>query len=517
MTAICSAGQDSGQLELPAECFDWVGYDGSVVTAQRVLSFYNSGLGHAVDKIKGVIAQQAEGLRATDVGLVLWGIGDHGGGPSRIDLDAIAAYIPFAADEGNNVFHSTPENYFAERRAAGVTAAVKRDLNPCFPGCYTSQIRVKQHYRRLEGELFAAERICAHAAAAGLMEYPKAELTEALYDLLTVQFHDSLPGSSIQPVEEMALRMMGHGLEYISRVRARAFFALAADQRAAASDEIPILAYNPHPYPVEGDFECEFMLWDQNWKDEFSLPRVYHNGREIPSQPEKELGNLTLDWRKRVVFRATLPPSSMSRFDCKVEVIPRKPLPSLPSATSHFVFSHADTVIKLNRLTGLVDSYARAGREYLAPGAFRLEVMADSPDPWEMRARGWQNKIGQFTLMTPEEGSAFSNVSPVIPSVRVIEDGAVRTVVEAVFGWGRSAAVVRYLMSKIDGSLSLSVRVNWGEKSKLLKLALPSRLDSPNCVGQGRVRLGCPAVRRRRKRRAALGSARRRRTRCRHG
>jgi Alpha-mannosidase len=475
---------DPSLLDLPSECFEWVGYDGSTVTAQRVFNGYNSGLGHAVDKIKGLIAQQASDKYATDVGLVLWGIGDHGGGPSRVDLDAIAAYIPQAETEGNHVFHSTTEAYFAERKAVGVTERVTRDLNPIFPGCYTSQIRVKQQYRKLEGELFAAERICAHAAAAGLINYPRSELKEALYDLLTVQFHDSLPGSSIQPVEEMALRMMGHGLEYISRVRARAFFALAAGQREAASDEIPILVYNPHPYPVEGDFECEFMLWDQNWNDEFSMPKVYRDGELVPSQTEKELGNLSLDWRKRVVFHAKLLPSAMSRFDCKVERIPRKPVPSMPMSTSHLVFDHAGTVIKINRLTGLVDRYSRAGYEYLAHGAFTLEVMADSPDPWEMRARGWQNRVGRFTLMSPEDGSAFSNVNPVIPSVRVVEDGAVRTVVEAVFGWERSAAVMRYIMSKLDGSLSISIRINWGEKSKLLKLAIPTKIASPRCVGQ---------------------------------
>jgi len=79
------------------------------------------------------------------------------------------------------------------------------------------------------------------------MAYPSAELTSAQNDLATCQFHDILPGSSIQPVEDMSLRILDHALEEVSRLRARAFFALASGQPTAKEDEIPILVYNPHP------------------------------------------------------------------------------------------------------------------------------------------------------------------------------------------------------------------------------------------------------------------------------
>ena len=41
---------------------------------------------------------------------------------------------------------------------------------------------------------------------------PADELAQAQRVLLFAQFHDILPGSSIQKVEESALRLMGHGL-----------------------------------------------------------------------------------------------------------------------------------------------------------------------------------------------------------------------------------------------------------------------------------------------------------------
>ncbi len=121
--------------------------------------------------------------------------------------------------------------------------------------------------------------------------------------------------------------MLDHALELLSRVRMRAFMALSAGQEEAAPGEIPVLVYNPHPWPVETDLTCEFMLADQNWSGSFMMPVAYRGRQKLPSQCEKEYSNLPLDWRKRIVFRATLAPMSMNRFDCKLIALDKKPVP----------------------------------------------------------------------------------------------------------------------------------------------------------------------------------------------
>ncbi|MFA6948928.1 MAG: alpha-mannosidase, partial [Eubacteriales bacterium] len=406
---------DNGSCPLPADTFTWVGYDGSSVIGRRVGEGYGSGLGHAVDKIKSVIDRDKD----EDFTVCLWGVGDHGGGASREDLRAIDTLKAEMSERGVEVIHSTPEAYFAEVKAKGGLPTHENDLNAWAVGCYTSQIRIKQKHRLLENTLYSVERMCVHAERECGIKYPSEELKSAQYDLMTAEFHDSLPGSSIQPVEDMALRQLDHGLEILSRVRARMFFALAQGQRAASEGEIPILVYNPHPYPVEGDFECEFMLWDQNWKDEFSNPVVYHNGAAIPSQSEKENSNLPLDWRKRVVFHAVLEPMQMNRFDCKIETLPKKPVPIMPSDTNAFVFDGAGLHAEISRATGLIGKLTYNGRKLLADGAFALEVMADNTDPWGMTVSGWTEKIGEFTLLSTEESTKFSNVDSPLPPVRI--------------------------------------------------------------------------------------------------
>ncbi|WP_135547932.1 glycoside hydrolase family 38 N-terminal domain-containing protein [Paenibacillus cymbidii] len=463
-----------GRLAGPAREFAWVGFDGSKVTAYQIAGGYNTLLGAAHKKVEKWLQEHPD----KELGLLLWGVGNHGGGPSRLDLDRIGKLIAETGDV--EIAHSTPERYFAELAAKGGNSLPEHadDLNPRFVGCYTSMIRVKMKHRQLENELFMTEKMAAAASMQRLMVYPQVELREATHDLMLGEFHDILPGSSIQPAEEASLRLLDHGLEAVARVKARAFFALAAGQPKAGDGEYPILVYNPHPFPVRGAFECEFMLADQNWEEQFSNPVVYRDGVRLPSQAEKEHSNLNLDWRKRVVFEAELAPSAMNRFDCRIEVLPEKPQARLAKRDGKLRFRNESGLeVELNAATGLIDGYAVNGVSYLQPdaGAFQPLVVADNEDSWRMDTDRFGPIIGRFALMSPARAAAFSGLrGKRPPAVRVIEDGDVRTVVEALLAYGDSAAVVTYKLPKRGTELEVQVRLFWNEKDKMAKLSIPT-------------------------------------------
>jgi alpha-mannosidase len=471
---------DHEAFRIPARDFVWVGLDGSEVMAHKICEGYNSLLGHADEKILNWMKSNPD----TAVGLIAWGVGNHGGGPSRYDLNFIAGLMKETQEY--EMLHSTPEKFFHELAQSGVQLPrVERDLNPRFPGCYTSQIRIKQKHRQLENELYLTEKMLSHAALQGYLPYPQRELNEAACDLMTAEFHDILPGSSVQPVEETSLRIMDHGLEILSRLKARAFFALSAGQEKAGEGEYPILVYNPHPYKVKGIFEGEFMLADQNWKDEFSMPVVYQQGVRIPSQAEKEHSNLNLDWRKRVTFYGELEPSQMNRFDCKIEILPHKPDPVLREENGNIVFVNDEMEVMINCTTGLIDKYSISGTDYLEKNVFEPLVLEDNEDPWRMDIDSFRHVEGAFALMSKEEGTKFSGVlTRLLESVRVIEDGTVRSVVEAVFKYCDSYLVMTYKLPKKGTEIQVQVRVNWSEKSRMLKLSIPTVFQTGRYVGQ---------------------------------
>lgn len=172
---------------------------------------------------------------------------------------------------------------------------------------------------------------------------------------------------------------------------------------------------------------------------------MFRNGARIPSQPEKELSNLNLDWRKRVVYYADLEPGQMNRCDCRIEILAEKPRPVLHQQNGVIDFQTDQVHVVINCRTGLMDVYevnGVNGVNYLRPNAFLPLVIGDNADAWGMKESSYRDVVVQFNLMSPEEGSSFSGIDGTeLDAVRVIEDGDVRTVVEALFQYGHSFIV----------------------------------------------------------------------------
>ena len=465
---------------LPDDTFTWVGYDGSTVTAALASSHYNSGPGEARRKVEGWLADHGD----RPCSIVPWGVGNHGGGPSRRDLRELAALM--AAHDAHDIVHSTPQRFFDELRARGeATARHEGDLNPWAVGCYTSMHRVKHAHRRLEGALYAAEKMASAAVLQGLLEYPRAELREAARDLVTCEFHDALPGSAIEPVEHAVLRQIDHGLEILSRVRARTFFAIAAGQAPGRDGEHPILVHNHHPWPVTAIIECELQPRWPHGTDGFLQPCVSRAGRAVPCQAEKQHCNINEDHRKRVIFQAELQPSRINRFDCRLDMTFAPPDRVLREKDGVIRFRTDELDVIINARAGLLDRYRVGGVDYLLPHALRPVLMADDADPWGMRVQRFRTPAGRFHLMGRKEGTAYSGVTEgTLPSVRVIEDGPVRSVIEVLLSHGRSVIRQHYKLPCRGTEIEVETRVHWAEQDRMLKLVIPTPMPGGAFRGQ---------------------------------
>ncbi len=499
---LVQAGYDSYLVCRPAavwypfasQDFTWRGLDGSEILVHRSDENYNSVWGQAAEELTQFLGDKAD----ESVTLWLWGVGDHGGGPSRKDLSDLTELSDRLSGDSSplpphRLIHSTPEAYMTALRATGRTLpVVASGLNPVAPGCYTSQIRVKQKHRQLENELYLTERMAAAAAMTGLLPYDAAPLKAAELDLLFSEFHDALPGSGSQPVEEDTLRQLEHGLQELSAARLKAFLALSAGEAPVEDGTSVVLVYNPHPFPVSGITEIEFGTPKQNWEKDFLYPTVHVAGQPVPTQAEKETSNFAIDWRKKAAVEATLAPFAMTRMDVRFHRVPARPtFAPLPPRTP-FVFDNGTLRVVINPDTGLVDACRVDGTEFLRPGSFRLIVQEDTYNAWGIAPCDLTGR-NAFALLSPHEGSAFSGLfEAVVPSVRIIEDGDVRTVVEAVFGYGHSRAVQRYLLPRRGAAFDVETRLYWNEQDRYVKLCIDTTLEGADYWGQiafGRERL----------------------------
>lgn len=450
--------------------FIWKGADGSEILVCRCFKGYNSLKGHALEKIQNMIKENPE----EDVLLCPWGIGNHGGGPSKIDLEQINDFI---SKSEIGVTHSSAEEYMADLDRSKLPV-VEEDLVPFAVGCYTSMARIKQANRRLENKIALTEKAMCYAEMTSDFKVDKEELKKAKKALAFCQFHDILPGSGIKKVEEDGLQCMNYGEEILDRLYMQAFLKLTEGQEKANDGEIPVMVFNPHPFEVEEDFEFEFLLQNQNWaEDEWTVATVYdENGNILASQHEKTASSLNLDWVKKVCFRAKVAPSSVSRFNCKLQVVNKNELPSYEYSGEFITVTNDRMTVSISSKTGLIEKYVVDGVERLI-NAGKIEVYKDNEDPWGMTVHSFTDYIGEFNLMSDADANEFAGYpNEQYKNVRIIEDGDVRTTVQAFFEYKRSVAVVEYTLPKNGTHIDIKITLFSNEVNRMIKYNLSTAL-----------------------------------------
>lgn len=185
-----------GAPGLPA-VFWWNAPDGSRVLVNRETDWYNNTLGpHAAVKALKVCAET--GLRDW---MIVYGVGDHGGGPTRRDLrrrQEMNAWPIFP-----NFRFTTAKSFFEKLLEQGDRwPTLDRELNFEFTGCYTSQSSIKKANRAGENLLVETELAATLAGRAINRAYPAETIREAWLDVLFSQFHDILPGSGVRATRD---------------------------------------------------------------------------------------------------------------------------------------------------------------------------------------------------------------------------------------------------------------------------------------------------------------------------
>ncbi|MBQ1947085.1 MAG: alpha-mannosidase [Clostridia bacterium] len=463
---------------IPENDFIWRGYDGSEIFGHCIYGAYSSAKGGAVGKIQDAVAN----CNKENV-LLCWGIGNHGGGPSRGDLEAISDYMEQNKNEVR-VLHSDCDTYFASVKKDGLRV-VDTELGPIHVGCYTSVVRIKQTHRALENELARCEKMLVMA---GIVP-DKNDMDKVVKSLLLNEFHDVLPGSLVKPSEEAALRHMNFGREILAEYCMKAFFELVKGQPRGKDGEIPVLVFNPNPYPVKQVVEVEFQLENQNWNgDEVTLAHVRNSkGEMIPTQNEQEDSNIPLDWRKRISFVAELAPLCINRFDCELTVEKgiRHPINAYTQDNTHITYQNDRMSVAINKATGLLDVFRVDGKDYVKPGSARIVAYRDSEDAWGMTFDGYYEPLGNFELVSKAEANAFNGYPDTdYENVRVVENGDVRMKIQATFKWGNSFALVTYMIPKEGAYIDMKVKLLSNDACRCYKLAFDTNVENGVYMGQ---------------------------------
>lgn len=449
------------QLALDDDYFLWVGADGTEIKTVRCET-YATPLGKAGKSIEDHIRSDEK----HEVGIKLWGVGNHGGGPSRKDLKDIEQLIKGRQGE-LEILHSTPERFFED---AEFSARYEGGLNSCMPGAYTSLVGLKQIHAELEREYYLTEQMCAYASLFYDRAYPEEELEEAMEDLLNLEFHDVLSGTVIKAGERNGYLLANHALLTLERLKAGVFFAMLDGEKRAEEGEYPVFVFNPHPYELTTDIEVEFSLADQNWDEEHpTVAEVYDvSGNLLKSQMIKEESTINLDWRKKVIFEGTIKPFGITRFSVRLRAEKQK------ARTKSLVFEGERFRARVGTESGLLEELYFDGKAVIDRPLGRLTMWKDNADPWAMskeQLKGVGSEPKAFTLMKKAHG-VFEGMQP----VQIIEDGEICLTVEAFFECENTVARTEYRFYKTMPYFDVNVDLFLQNADRLV------RIDFPTCI-----------------------------------
>lgn len=401
----------------------WYAESGRSVLAYQDPRWYNESvrpdlIGHA--------AEIANEYRIRDV-LSVYGVGDHGGGPTRRDIERLAAMQRWPV--APTIRFSTYHDFFRAIESVPSIPHTHGERNPIFTGCYSSQARIKAGNLRAQRALFNAELAGTFAGTLG----PNG-LSSAWRTLLFNQFHDILPGSGVaatrehalagyqelsaraQTEETRALRAIARRLQTSAAATAArlareietaesADSALSLDTAEGAGVGFGVRRGDPavtgrwggpvRPYLVVNTLEysvdrlIEITVWDWDGND---LEVLDERGSPLPSQTLQAGTDSYWSHRyARLVVRLSLTAWQFRTLFVRPKPVTLLPRPYHPHGVEDWLVERPQSLVLENRLvrvaldpqTLVIRSmrYSEGGREILAAGGAGLRLEYEEAGP----------------------------------------------------------------------------------------------------------------------------------------
>ena len=388
--------------------------------------------------------------------MCFYGVGNHGGGPTRENLRRIPELDADPAFP--HLIHSSPRDFFDRILAANLDLpVVTGDLLHHASGCYAAHSGVKRWNRQAENLLLAAEKWSAIATAILDRPYPAADLTHAWKQVLFNQFHDILAGTSLASAYDDARDTYGEAIAIARRRLQHAIQAVAWQiDIPLAENTTPVVVFNPHAWPVTAGVELEFGRFTP------THGLTDDTGAPVPAQTVRSEATVS-GWRRRINFTAEIPPMGYRVYRVIPDAHEEGSDTESPLVTTGTTIENEHLRLEIDPATGVITSLIdkRRGVESVRGGAARPVVIADPSDTWSHGVFRFDQVAGEF-----------------IPtSVTLIENGPVRATLRVESAYANSTLRQDFILYAGADQVEVRVTVDWHERFQLLKLLFGLNLE----------------------------------------
>jgi alpha-mannosidase len=480
------AWNDTNQL--PLKLFWWQSPDGSRVLAYFPHDYVNQI--EPIDMAKAFVHARQLNPGTTEM-MHLYGIGDHGGGPTRAMLDSgdrwlapDKAYAQLNYGDAGSFFSSVENkldtahapiwNY--KTLAAGDTKVPQPPAGlwslPVWNdelyfeyhrGVMTTQATHKRNMRESEEEMLNAEKWSSIAWLSGT-PYPAAQLNEAWKKVLFNQFHDLAAGSGIGVIYKDAQKDYDMVRFTADAATSRASGAIAGYiDTQSGSKGVPVLVFNPLAWKRTGlvDFTVQLPAVAS------AIEMVDTNGMVLVVE-----SSLTNAATHTFTVRALVQDVPSLGY----ELLYARAAAAKPTATSGVqVSADGHTLenqfvkVTVDPKTGCITSLVNKKTNFdaIAAGGCgnQLRAFVDTPkdfDAWNIDA---------------DFEKVFTNLD-MVDSVQLAEHDALRAVVRVTRHWQASTFVQDITLYNGLPRVDIVNDIDWHERHKLLKAGFPLAASS---------------------------------------
>lgn len=473
------------QLPLPSPLYLWEGHNKSqVVTVRPDSGWYcTPGSGAAQESAHKALVLAAE--RKQDI-LVLWGLGNHGGGPTHEDLCDFRKIIKKHAGKHVQVRHSSLEKYASTINKYNSNLPIKKgELQRTLAGTYTSIAPIKRLIRETESLISSAERWSAISYWRYNSVYPAGELRDAWKNLIFNSFHDICCGSLIESALPGVIDKFGVARDIARKIIVQNQASIISNKKAHFNT-IPLYVLNPHSTELQGPIRCNILRDYRQTikKSDFTL--YDDQGKKVCHQ-ENGGDSIILDesnWQPFVGFIAKIPPLSSKRYEIRFKEGIKATKSSITTLKRNGVlylktkYWHATFDYRTATLTKLVSIKHNTN---ILLGGVGLISMHDFAHAW-----GGENivhfnkKYQKFKGLTKRQVGIFSGMDDKTGNaLRITAHGAAWITVECLVGTGFSRASIKFTFYQDLEYVDVNLRLNMQERLKMIKLVLPLATVKP--------------------------------------
>ncbi len=388
--------------------------------------------------------------------VVVFGVGDHGGGPTRQQILRIQSW------QQDPIFPKVhfigADDYFeqlAQQPTASTLPVVDTDLQYTFEGCYTTHADMKKAIREGEDNLYSAEVLSSLAAMTG-RGYPTEAFDEAWKPTTFAQFHDIAAGSAIHSTYDWMHAQLAPAFAFENEQTEKSLGALTSGVDTRGPGSTAIAVWNT--LSVARDDVVKVPLADAG---------QYHSvtdsdGRKFPAQ--------SMDGNTLVFIARDVPAFGHKVYFPSTDSCAPDDIQLKRTGDTYEIGTLAFD-LEINKATGDFSRlYSKSAHWDVfagAPDANALELLGDNGTAWTIRYTG-ADKI----LST--DGAKVS----------VVDDGPVFARVRVSHAFGDSTYTQDVLVYGALDRIDIPTAINWNEHAELLKIRMPVNATNLEATAQ---------------------------------